>query len=142
MLSIIVAKAKNNVIGKDNKMIWHLPEDMKRFRKITENHVIIMAHSKDLKINDENVEIVNSIDELKKYIDSNEECFLIGGAMMYNLLMPYTNKIYMTELDKNFEGDTVFPKLDENKWKEIEREEGTPDGVNNFKYEFVTYVRK
>ena len=162
MLSIIVAKAKNNVIGKDNKMIWHLPEDMKRFRKITENHVIIMGrktfeslgkvlpnrkhvvmtHSKDLRINDENVEIVNSIDELKKYIDSNEECFLIGGAMMYNLLMPYTNKIYMTELDKNFEGDTVFPKLDENKWKEIEREEGTPDGINNFKYEFVTYVRK
>ena len=130
MLSIIVAKAKNNVIGKDNKMIWHLPEDMKRFRKITENHVIIMGrktfeslgkvlpnrkhvvmtHSKDLRINDENVEIVNSIDELKKYIDSDEECFLIGGAMMYNLLMPYTNKIYMTELDKNFEGDTVFYK--------------------------------
>ena len=162
MLSIIVAKAKNNIIGKNNQLIWHLPDDMKRFKNITENHVIIMGrktfesigrvlpnrkhivmtHNSGLRIDDENVEIVKDVMDLKEYVNSDEECFVIGGATIYNLLMPYVEKLYVTELDKDFEGDAFFPKIKEEDWKEIERVEGPEDGKNNFKYEYVTYIRR
>ena len=162
MLSIIVAKAKNNIIGKNNQLIWHLSDDLKRFKSITENHTIIMGrktfesigrvlpnrkhvvmtHNKDLKIDNENVEIVQDVMDLKEYVNSDEECFVIGGATIYNLLMPYTEKLYVTEIDKNFEGDAFFPKIKEEDWKEVERTEGPQDGENNFKYEYVTYIRR
>ena len=108
MLSIIVAIAKNNVIGKDNKLIWHLPEDLKRFKRLTTNHNIIMGRKtfeslgrvlpnrkhivlcNDMKldINDENVEIMDNIDKLKEYEEAEEENFVIGGATIYKLLLP------------------------------------------------------
>ena len=109
MLSIIVAIAKNNVIGKDNKLIWHLPEDLKRFKRLTTGHTIIigrkalacmgriirnryhviLCNDAELNINDENVEVLNDISLLDKYINSDEENFVIGGATMYKLLMKY-----------------------------------------------------
>ena len=158
MLSIIVAKAKNNVIGKDNKLLWHIPEDLKRFKSLTTGHTIIMGrktfdsigrvlpnrkhvvltHNLDFKVHDENVEIVHSIDEIKKYIESDEENFVIGGAMIYNLLMPYVTKMYITEIDKNFEGDSVFPPVNLEKWKEVKRVESKDD---NLEYSFVDYER-
>ena len=158
MLSIIVAKAKNNVIGKDNKLLWHIPEDLKRFKSLTTGHTIIMGrktfdsigrvlpnrkhvvltHNLDFKVHDENVEIVHSIDEIKKYIESDEENFVIGGAMIYNLLMPYVTKMYITEIDKNFEGDSVFPPVNHEKWKEVKRVESKDD---NLEYSFVDYER-
>ena len=158
MLSIIVAKAKNNVIGKDNKLLWHIPEDLKRFKSLTTGHTIIMGrktfdsigrvlpnrkhvvltHNLDFKVHDENVEIVHSIDEIKKYIESDEENFVIGGAMIYSLLMPYVTKMYITEIDKNFEGDSVFPPVNHEKWKEVKRVESKDD---NLEYSFVDYER-
>ena len=103
MLSIIVAVAKNNVIGKDNKLIWHLPEDLKRFKRITTGHTIIMGRKtfeslgrvlpnrkhivlskdKDFKVDDENVQVINDISLLGEYISSEEENFVIGGASIY-----------------------------------------------------------
>ena len=162
MLSIIVAKAKNNIIGKNNKIIWNIPDDKKRFKNITENHVIIMGRktfenldgilsnrkhvvmtqNNVLKVENENVEIAHDVMDLKEYVNSDEECFVIGGAMIYNLLMPYVEKLYVTEIDKDFEGDSFFPKIKEEDWKEIERIEGPQDGENNFKYEYVTYIRR
>lgn len=162
MLSIIVAKAKNNIIGKNNQMIWHIPDDLKRFRNLTENHVVIMGRktfesldgilpnrkhvvmtqNNVLTIKDENVEIAHDVMDLKEYVNSEEECFVIGGAMIYNLLMPYVEKMYVTEIDKDFEGDSFFPKIKEEEWKEIERLEGPKDDSVNFSYSYVTYVRK
>ena len=152
MLSIIVAVANNNVIGKDNKLIWHLPEDLKRFKALTTGHTIIMgrktfeslgkvlpnrkhivfSNNPDFKVNDENVEVVHSLLQIQEYIESEEEAFVIGGAMMYNFLMPYVSKMYVTEIEKEFEGDTFFPRIDDKKWKEISREKGPEDGENNF----------
>ena len=100
MLSIIVAKAKNNIIGKDNKMIWHLPEDLKHFKELTTGHAIIMGRKTfeslgrvlpnrkhivlcndvNLNIENENVEVLSDISMLEKYINSAEENFVIGGA--------------------------------------------------------------
>ena len=81
---------------------------------------------------------MHSIDEIKKYIESDEENFVIGGAMIYNLLMPYVTKMYITEIDKNFEGDSVFPPVNLEKWKEVKRVESKDD---NLEYSFVDYER-
>lgn len=162
MLSIIVAKAKNNIIGKDNSLIWHLPEDLKRFKKITTGHTIIMGrrtfeslgrvlpnrhhvilcNDAEMNIDNDDVEILSDISMLDKYIKSEEENFVIGGATMYKLLMPYCNKMYITEIEKNFEGDVSFPEIDMKEWKVVNTEKGPDDGVNDFEYNYVIYERK
>ena len=161
MLSIVVAKAKNNIIGKDNKLLWHLSDDLKRFKALTEGHTIIMgrktfeslgrvlpnrkhivfSNNPDFKVNDENVEVVHSLLQIQEYIESEEEAFVIGGAMMYNFLMPYVSKMYVTEIEKEFEGDAFFPRIDDKKWKEVSREKGPEDGENNFEYNYVVYQK-
>lgn len=162
MLSIIVAVAENNVIGKDNKLIWHLPEDLKRFKKLTTGHTIIMGrktfeslgrvlpnrkhvilcNDMELNIEDENVEVLEDISMLKQYIDSTEENFVIGGATIYKLLLPYANKIYLTLIHEKFEGDVFFPEIDEREWKVVETEKGLKDEKNPYDYEYITYTRE
>ena len=162
MLSIIVAVAKNNVIGKDNKLIWHLPEDLKRFKKLTSNHTIIMGrrtfeslgrilpnrkhvilcNDAQMNVDDENVEILEDISMLDKYINSEEENFIIGGATIYKLLMPYANKMYITHINEEFDGDVYFPQIDENVWQIVSKEKGLKNEQNPFDYEYITYVRK
>lgn len=162
MLSIIVAVAENNVIGKDNKLIWHLPEDLKRFKKLTTGHTIIMGrktfeslgrvlpnrkhvilcNDMELNIEDENVEVLEDISMLKQYIDSTEENFVIGGATIYKLLLPYANKIYLTLIHEKFEGDVFFPEINEKGWKIVETEKGLKDEKNPYDYEYITYTRE
>ncbi len=162
MLSIIVAVAENNVIGKDNKLIWHLPEDLKRFKKLTTGHTIIMGrktfeslgrilpnrkhvilcNDMELNIEDENVEVLEDISMLKQYIDSTEENFVIGGATIYKLLLPYANKLYLTLIHEEFEGDVYFPEIKEKDWKVIETEKGLKDEKNPYDYEYITYTRE
>ena len=162
MLSIIVAKAKNNIIGKDNKLLWSLPAYLKRFKELTTDHTIIMgrktfeslgrvlpnrkhvvfSQNTNFSVNDENVRIVHSMLEIKEYIDDENENFVIGGAMIYSLLMPYVTKMYVTEIDKDFEGDSFFPKIDLEKWKEVSREKGPKDEENKLDFDFVVYERK
>ena len=162
MLSIIVAVARNNVIGKDNKLIWHLPEDLKRFKRITTGHTIIMGRKTfeslgrvlpnrthivlskdtDFKVQDENVQVINDISLLGEYISSEEENFVIGGASIYKLLMPYTSKMYITKINQEFEGDVFFPEIEEKDWGVVETQKGITDEKNVYDYEYVTYVRK
>ena len=161
MLSIIVAKAKNNIIGKDNRLIWHLPEDLKRFQELTAGHTIIMGRktfeslgrilpnrkhivftqNPDFKVDHPNVEVVHSLLEIQQYIESEEEAFVIGGAMIYNLLMPYVSKMYITQLSQEFEGDAFFPRIDANKWEIIDKQKGIQGGNNKLEYEYITYKR-
>lgn len=161
MLSIIVAKSKNNVIGKENKIMWDIPEDRKRFEEYTKHHNIIMGRktfeslgrvlperkhivfSKDMTLsyNDENVEVVHDLSELKEYIESDEENFVIGGAMIYAFLMPFCSKMYITEIEEKYEGDAYFPLIDEEQW-EIEAEEQAKENTTNLNYKFITYSRK
>jgi dihydrofolate reductase len=162
MLSTIVAIANNNVIGKDNKLIWHLPEDLKRFKQITTGKNIIMGrktfeslgrvlpnrkhiilcNDMEMDIDNENVEILDDISKLDKYINSDEENFVIGGATIYKLLMPYVNKLYITKINHDFEGDVYFPEIKEAEWKEISKEKGLKNDENPYDYEYITYVRK
>lgn len=162
MLSIIVAKASNNIIGKNNSLIWHLPEDLKRFKELTTGHTIIMGRRtfeslgrilpnrkhvilcNDMKmdVEDDRIEILDDISKLDKYINSNEENFVIGGATIYRLLMPYANKMYITEIDQEFEGDVSFPEINKEEWDIVEVKKGLKDEKNPYDYSYVTYVRK
>lgn len=162
MLSTIVAIANNNVIGKDNKLIWHLPEDLKRFKQITTGKNIIMGrktfeslgrvlpnrkhiilcNDMEMDIDNENVEILDDISKLDKYINSDEENFVIGGATIYKLLMPYVNKLYITKINEDFVGDVYFPEIKEEEWKEISKEKGLKNDENPYDYEYIIYVRK
>lgn len=162
MLSIIVAVAKNNVIGKDNKLLWHLSEDLKRFKRLTMNKNIIMGrktfeslgrvlpnrkhiilcNDMNLIINDENVLVLDNISKLDYYINSNDENFVIGGGTIYKLLMPFVSKLYVTHIDEAFEGDVYFPEIDLKIWKKISEEDGVTNEENPYSYKYVTYIRK
>lgn len=161
MLSIIVAKAKNNIIGKDNRLLWNIPDDIRRFKEMTKNHTMIMgrktfesmgeilpdrtyvifSQNPDFKVEKSNVKIVHSMFEIQEYIESKDECFVIGGAMIYNLLMKYVQKMYVTEIHKDFEGDTFFQKINPEIWEEVSRENGPKDENVHFEYDYVIYKR-
>lgn len=162
MLSIIVAIDKNSGIGKDNDLLCRIPEDLKRFKRITSGHVIIMGRKTfeslgkvlpkrkhivltndlDYKVNDKNVEIIHDISSLKRYIESSEENFVIGGASIYSLLMPYSDKMYITLINYEFDADVYFPEIDMKQWHIISREVGKKDQTNPYNYEYITYLRK
>lgn len=161
MLSIIVAKSINNAIGKDNKLLWKIPDDMKRFKEITTGHTVIMGRKTfesigkvlpnrlniiltrdpNYKIDDPNVKILGGVSDLEEYINDKNENFVIGGAQIYSILMPKCQKLYVTQVDKDFVGDTYFPVIRENEWEVTEKTEG-PKDENDFKYEYITYKRK
>lgn len=162
MLSIIVAISENNVIGKDNKLLWHLPEDLKRFKKLTTGHTIIMGRktfeslggilpdrthivlTRDINYNIDSdfVKVIHDITDLEKYINDDEEHFIIGGAIVYNQLIKMAKKMYVTKIHKTFEGDAYFPKINEEEWEVIEREKGLKDEKNPYDYEYMDYKRK
>lgn len=161
MLSIIVAKAKNNIIGKENKLIWNLPADLQHFKNLTTGHTIIMgrktfeslgrvlpnrkhivfSQNPEFKVKEEQVSIVHSMLEIQEYIENEEENFVIGGAMIYGLLMPYVTKMYVTEIKEEFEGDSFFPKIDPEIWEETSREKGPKDEKSGLEYDFVIYEK-
>lgn len=153
MLAIIAAISENNCIGKDNALLWNIPEDMKNFKDITSGHIVLMGRNtwesipekfrplpnrKNIVITrDENyllpedVEKYFSIGEaLKKY--KNENVFVIGGASIYKQTIDIADKLYITEVHKTFDGDVFFPEIDKNIWQEVEREDF--DGFSFFQY--------
>lgn len=161
MLSIIVAKSRNNAIGKDNKLLWKIPDDLKRFKTLTTGHVIIMGRKtfeslgrvlpnrlhivltrdENYKVENENVKIVNHISEIDPFIKDNNENFIIGGAQIYATFLSKCQKLYITQIDKDFIGDSYFPKIKEEEWNLIEQTKGPKDD-NDFGYEYLTYERK
>jgi dihydrofolate reductase len=129
IISIIAAVSNNNVIGKDNKLPWHLPGDLKRFKELTTGHTIIMGRktfesigrplpsrrnivvtrNKDYKA--DGVEIIHSIKEALDLVKNEDEVFIIGGEEIYKLALPMANKIYLTRINKEYDGDAFFPEL-------------------------------
>ena len=162
MLSIIVAIANDNVIGKDNKLIWHIPEDLKRFKRITDGKIMIMGsktfeslgrvlpNRKHLVLcndgsvtsDNENVTILTELSQIDEYAKADEEVFVIGGATIYKLLMPMANKLYITKIEQDFEGDTYFPEIKGEEWEVVDSEKGPKNDENPFEYTYITYRRK
>ena len=160
-ISIIVAIAENNAIGKDNKLLWHIPGDLKRFKKLTTGHTIIMGKRTyeslpfrplpnriNLVITDIPGEIIPgctmaySIDEAFEKCNKEEENFIIGGGSIYRQFMPLADKLYLTIVKKHFEADTFFPETDFNEWELIEREDVGSDPDTDFAYSYLVYSRK
>lgn len=157
MLSIIVAVAENNVIGRDNKLLWRLSNDLKNFREITMGHTIIMGRKtfeslpkilpgrkhivltrdKSFIAPNEMVEVFNSVEELFHSLSTQSEYFVIGGGEIYKALMPYSDKLYLTKVKKNFEGDTYFPKIDSSQWRKVSEIEGVVDEKNEIPHDFI-----
>ena len=159
MFSIIIAKSKNNMIGKDNKLLWHIPEDLKHFKELTNYHKIFMGRktfeslpgvlvnrkhlilTKDefYPIICDQVELVHSLEEfIEDNKDTEEEIFVIGGGTIYSELMPYCKKLYVTEVLKEFDGDTSFPSIGK-EWKLTYKSE--EKNYKNLSYIFTEYTR-
>ncbi len=160
MITLIAAAAENNALGKDNQLIWHLPDDFKRFKQITTDHYIIMGRKtfesfpkplpnrthviitrqKDYTVED--CIVVNSIEEAIAISPKEEDVFIIGGAEIYNQSIDFADKIELTRVHANFEADAYFPEINANKWK-VDFEEFHPkDEKHNFDFTFQTFIKK
>jgi dihydrofolate reductase len=159
-ISIIVAIAANNAIGKDNDLLWHISKDLKRFKKITQGHPVIMGKNtfeslpngplpkrKNIVISiDKNDSFdgcttVYSIEEALEHCNEFEETFIIGGGSIYKQFMPFASKLYLTKVHQDFDADIFFPGINEKEWKLIEQENVNDDPQNPFTYSFMTFVK-
>jgi dihydrofolate reductase len=156
-LSIIVAVANGNVIGINNTLPWHLPEDLKRFKALTMGHHILMGRktyeslgrllpgrttvivtrNRDYRV--EGAVVVHSIAQALAVCSGDDEAFLIGGAELYEQGFAFADKLYITEVHADFTGDAYLPKFDLNQWKELARQAHQAENGLNFSY--VTYQR-
>jgi dihydrofolate reductase len=160
MISIIVAVAENNAIGRNNELLWHLSDDLVRFKRITSGHPVIMGKRtweslpkrplpkrRNIVISDipgdriEGAEVAGSIAEAIRMCDPAEENFVIGGASVYRQFLPASDRLYLTRVHQDFEGDVFFPEPEPAEWKLVSSEEGPPDGKNNFRYTYLVYER-
>lgn len=155
ILSIIVARGANGVIGNDNKLIWHLSDDLKMFKKLTMGRPIIMGRktfeslpkvlpgrthyvltgNREYKA-PEGVCVFHTLEELLAALPEGEN-FIIGGGKMYKEMLPYADKMYITEIEKDYDGDTVFPEFSKAEWKET----ASVPGEGEPKHRFATYER-
>lgn len=160
VISIIAALAKNRVIGKNNKLPWHLPADFQHFKKLTLGKPVVMGQktfesigkplsgrtniilSLDENFSPEGCVIVRSIEEALKAAGDSEEVMICGGASVYKQFLPLAHKMYLTLIDEDFEGDTYFPEFDWEDWQETDRAENQLDKESPYKYTFVTLRRK
>lgn len=163
MISMIYAMDERGGIGIDNKIPWRLPEDMAFFRRTTTGHTVLMGRktfesvggkplpkrrnvvlTRNRGFQAEGCEVVHTVeDALARYGDSgtDEELFIIGGAEVYALFMPYADRLCVTEISHQFEADAFMPKVDLSQWREASRVTGVKDEKNPYDYEFVTYER-
>lgn len=169
ILSLIVAAAENGVIGKDNKLPWHLPDDLKRFKELTKGHIIVMGRktyesigralpdrrnivlSSKMKDAPKGVEVASDIDELLKRLEKelpdDEEVFIIGGSDLFNQWLedaftPFVAaRVYLTRVHADIDGDAVFPDLDDDRWKVIASEKHPKDEKHAHAFTFQTFER-
>ncbi|MFI5219540.1 MAG: dihydrofolate reductase [Bacteroidia bacterium] len=160
MLSIIVAAAQNRVIGKDNKLIWHLPADLKRFKQLTMGHHIIMGRktfesigrvlpgrttviiSRQPGFKIENCIYANSLEQAIELCRDDAEIFITGGAQIFEHAIALANKIYLTQIHQSFDGDVFFPEINNEEWKITLQEDHKADEKNPYDYSFINYEKK
>lgn len=160
MITMIAAAAENNALGKDNELVWHLPDDFKRFKALTTGHDIIMGRktlesfpkllpsrhhivlTRDSNYQaPEGVTLVSSMDEALTHARYDSP-FIIGGAEIYRLGMDYAEKIELTRVHGTFEADAFFPEIDPNQWKLIHEEYHPKDDKHAFAFTYQTFIRR
>ena len=162
MVSIIVAIAENGAIGANNDLLWHLPNDMRRFKALTTGHTVIMGRktfgslpkgalpnrvnvviTREQKASFENCEIFNDLNSAIEFHNKEDEIFIIGGAAIYSIALQITEKLYITRVHHSFENaDIFFPEIDNNEWVMIEHEDHQRDEKHLYPYTFETYIKK
>lgn len=157
IISLIAAVGKNKVIGVDNRLPWKLSADLKRFKTITSGKPVVMGRktfesigkplpnrtniivTRDKNYKANGCVVVHSAEEALRVSRGSEEIMIIGGEQIFKEFLPLANKLYLTIIDKDFEGDAYFPEYNKNDWKEISREEREDGGL---RYSFVNFERK
>ena len=158
-ITIIAAIANNNALGKDNQLIWHLSADLKRFKKLTTGHHIIMGRktfesigkplpnrttiiiTRNKNYKQEGCLVANSLKQAIEMVKNDDSPYIIGGSQIYKQAIKIADKLDITYVHHNFEADVFFPEIDLKIWKETSRELFEPDEKNKFKYSFVTFER-
>ncbi|MCB1648031.1 MAG: type 3 dihydrofolate reductase [Pseudomonadales bacterium] len=165
-LALIWAMARNRTIGRNNALPWHLPEDLKYFKRVTMGKPIIMGRktwesigrplpgrtniviSRDPAFQAEGVKVVNSLEQALSVaesvgiIDGSDEVVVMGGEQIYALALPKAERLYMTEVHADVAGDAHFPEFDRSRWQELLREDHAADGPNPYDYSFIVLEKK
>ena len=160
-ISIIVAIAENYAIGLNNQLLWHIPDDMKRFKKLTTGHTIVMGkktfeslplrpltNRRNLVITDIPGEVIAgcvmaySIDDAIAKMDDVQENFIIGGGSVYRQFLPHADKLYITWVHKSFEADTFFPEIDLSLWELAEKNDMHMTAETGFSYSYCIYHKR
>jgi len=160
MIVMIAAVAENNALGKNNELVWHLPNDFKRFKTLTTGHHIIMGRktfesfpkplpnrthiviSRQDKYQPEGCIVVRSIQEALEICPTNETSYIIGGGEIYNLGLPFTDKIEITKVHHSFEADAFFPEISLDDWEITTSQFNQKDEKHLYDYTYVTFCRK
>jgi dihydrofolate reductase len=158
-ISLIVAMAANRAIGLNNKMPWHLSADLKKFKQITMGSPILMGRktyesigrplpgrrniiiSRNADYQQDGCLIFSNLEKAIASCQQYDELFIIGGAKLYESTLPVADKLYLTEINKEFEADTFFPVINRDEWREIAREDISDDPSVDFLYSFITLER-
>ena len=162
MVTIIAAIANNNALGKDNDLIWHLPADLKRFKKVTSGHHILMGRNtfesigkplpnrttviitRNKNYKQEGCIVVDSIEKAIDVAKNDEQIFIIGGAQIYKqtIASNLVDQLDITQVHHSFDADVYFPEIDSDIWKEVAREEFKADEKNKYDLSFISYKKK
>jgi dihydrofolate reductase len=161
MISIIVAVSEDFGIGKNNELLWHIPEDMKRFKNLTYGHNVIMGKKtweslpkkplpgrKNIVLTDDPLESIDfsitaySIEDALSKCGKDEEIFIIGGGSIYRQFMALAGRLYITHIHKKAPADTFFPEIDPEIWEPVEKEEHKDEGIGTLPYTYTIYNRR
>ncbi len=160
MILLIAAAAENNALGKENQLVWHLPDDFKRFKELTSGHHIIMGRktfesfpkplpnrthvviTRQKDYAPDGCIVVNSMEEAIEICPKNEDIYIIGGGEIYGLGMPFAAKIELTRVHDTFDADAFFPEIDSNKWDLVTQEFHSKDERHNYDFSFQTYIKR
>jgi dihydrofolate reductase len=158
-LTLIVARARNGVIGRDNAMPWKIPGEQAFFKRVTMGHPIVMGRktwesigrplpgrrsiviTRDRNFAAPGAEVAHSLDEALALVGDADEAFVIGGAQIYAAALPHADRVIVTEIDADFTGDTTFPALAPDEWREVSREPMEGATTRGFAVDFVDYRR-
>ncbi len=159
-LTLIAAISENNALGKDNQLIWHLSEDLKRFKRLTNGHAIIMGRktfeslpkalpnrkniilTQNTTYQANDAWVVHSIEAALTLTEGDPQPFVIGGGQIYQLFLPFAKRIELTLVHHHFEADTFFPELDLKYWKQIHEEKHQCTADQPLNYSYLTYQKK
>lgn len=160
MITIIAAISENNALGKDNQLLWHLPDDFKRFKKVTTGHHVIMGRktfesigkkalpkrtniiiTRQKSYDASCIVLADSLKTALRIAQTDSNPFILGGGTIYKEAMKYADKLDLTRVHHNFDADTFFPEIDLKIWKEVKREFHSKDEKHRYDFSFVTYER-